>query len=110
MLSYGDDENRYQWKQYDLGNLVCHGKQGVYPSQEKGQQLYSELKQDIDCIESELEEINVNLDDVQERNFAFRYRVGDSSQAVKTGEIVKFNIHMYGGGVNNGIYTKVNSK
>ena len=45
-----------------------------------------------------------DLSDVQEKNFAFRYRVGSGSGAVKQGEIVKFDTQMYGTGVEDGVY------
>ena len=90
-LNYGDDYHRTEWKKYELGNLICSGKNGFYPSEEKEQQMYLELRTD--------------LDDVQEKNFAFKYRVGSGSGAVKQTEIVKFDTRVYGTGVEDGVFT-----
>ena len=90
-LSYGDDYYRDEWKKYELGNLVCSGKNGFYPSEDNEKKLYWELRND--------------LNDVQEKNFAFKYRVGTSSNAVKSGKIVKFDTQIYGNSVEDGVFT-----
>jgi len=86
-LYYGDDDLRYQWKKYDLGDLVCSGKSGHFPSEER----YLELRTD--------------LDDVQERNFAFKYYIGNSTEAIKSKTVVKFDKQDYGTGVVDGVFT-----
>ena len=32
-LAYGASNHRYSWIHYTLGNLVCFGKRGLYPSE-----------------------------------------------------------------------------
>ena len=73
--------------------------------QSESKQQYNELKSNVDCIESEIQEINLNLADVQERNFAFKYRVGYYKDAVKTDQIVKFDTQIHGTGVGDGVFT-----
>ena len=74
-------------------------------SNSKGLELYKELKDSIDCIESEIQEIHLNLDDVQEKNFAFKFQAGSGTDAVKQGKNVKFDTQIYGTGVQDGVYT-----
>ena len=63
----------------------------------------------IDKLEQELKteigEVKENLNDVQEKNFAFKYRVGSGTGAVKQYEIVKFDTQVYGTGVEDGVFT-----
>ena len=35
-LAYGASDHRYSFIQYSLGDLVCFGKRGLYPSEENG--------------------------------------------------------------------------
>ena len=32
-LAYGDSDHRYSFIHYELGDLVCYGKRGLYPSE-----------------------------------------------------------------------------
>jgi len=53
-LFYGDDNYRYQWKKYDLGNLICKGKGAMFPSEDKNEERYTELKTEIAEVQSDL--------------------------------------------------------
>ena len=35
-LAYGASDHRYSFIHYSLGDLVCFGKRGLYPSEENG--------------------------------------------------------------------------
>ena len=48
MLSFGDDEKPYAWKQYSLGPLVCNGKASSFPSEQEKLQKYEEFSYAID--------------------------------------------------------------
>ena len=106
-LNYGDDNYRYQWKKYELGNLVCGGKSRSLPSEGKNEDRYLELKNEIGEVKDDLSDAKTNLDDLQERNYAFKYYVSTSvwTDAVKKGTIVNFDSQDYGSGVSNGQYS-----
>jgi len=115
-LYYGDSEARYSYIKYDLGNLICSGKSGSYPSQERDNQLYIQLKGEIGELEAqtenELNQVNTQLashnqrlDDVQEVNYSFKY-YPSSKEAVRQGTRVKFDTKVYGSGVDStGLFT-----
>ena len=96
-LHYGDDNYRYQWKKYDLGDLVCQGKQGTFSSEEKNE-AFLKLKTEID-------EARVDIDYLNEKNGAFKYTIGSYKDAVRQGEIVNFNTPVYGTGVVDGKFS-----
>ena len=102
---------------------MCEGKSKNFPSEEKNEERYKELKTEIDDVRSDLGEVQTDLndvktdlnkartdiddartdlDDVQERNYAFKY---SGASEVKSGTIVNFKSRVYGEGVNNGVYT-----
>ena len=85
-----------------MGNLICQGKSRSFPSEEKSEERYQELKTEIDEVKADLGEVQTNLDDVQERNYAFKY---SGASKVEKNKIVNFNSRVYGEGVNNGVYT-----
>ena len=71
-----------------------------------------EVQTEIDGIGSELDKVQtdvavarIDLDDVQELNYAFKYYVSSGSGAVKPSTVVNFNSQVYGSGVSNGVYT-----
>ena len=85
-----------------MGNLVCEGKSGNFPSEEKNEERYQELKTEIAEVKADLVEVQTDLDDVQEQNYAFKY---SGASRVEEKKIVNFNSRVYGEGVNNGVYT-----
>ena len=49
-LLYGDSEKRYSWIEYSLGNLVCSGKSGKYPSEERLNQLKDKINEQVSLV------------------------------------------------------------
>lgn len=82
-LYYGDDEKRYQWKKYEIGDLVCSGKEGYFPSEERLNEMYEELRTD--------------LDDPQEKKYAFKFAVSSESDVIQQGKVVNFDEQIYDG-------------
>lgn len=64
-LNYGDDNYIYQWKKYELGNLVCQGKGALFPSEEKNEEKYQQLKTEIGEVKDDLGETQTDLDDLE---------------------------------------------
>jgi len=61
---------------------------------------------DLEKVKTDVKNARIDIDDVQERNHAFKYYVYNNNYgAVKSGTIVNFDRKSYGSGVVNGIYT-----
>ena len=98
-----------------MGNLICSGKSGLYPSEEKAYQIHLQLKGEIDQLEAktdnQIECITLNteantqrLDDIQEVNYSFKYGAGSSTVTQYTR--VKYGNKVYGSGVDStGLFT-----
>ena len=102
-----------------MGDLICTGKSGNFPSEEQNEERYLELRNEIDDlqeknleIETDIDnlrktdlELRTHVDDVSEKNYAFKYRVGNGIGAIISYETVKFDTRVYGSGVVDGVYT-----
>jgi len=53
-LLYGDSEKRYSYIKYSLGPLICSGKNGIYPSEEKLKYLNDQINARFECTDSEV--------------------------------------------------------